>query len=272
MIRTLPKYADLIDEHFRDIIGQDDAKSKVKKLLIRKNLDIAVSPKNKILTMLLTGPTGTGKTQTAKNISRLLFGSESAMVRIDMNEYRSDEVGVNTLKGMPKGYKDSEVKSPFVQFVSTHKSGVILLDEFEKACEAIKNFFFKMIDEGKFEDNQGRKYDLSNYILIATTNAYGRSEEENIFGVKQDDSNKTMMQYLNEKLGSALVGRFNTVIEYLPFTQEQAIEIVSLYLNKKLERNIGVVAKSTMSNIRVEYKPSKEEFAKIILSKETLSL
>ena len=261
MIASIPLYDRLIDDTFKDIIGQVGAKQKVKKLLLRKNLENAISTRSKVITMLFTGPTGTGKTQTCKDMARLLYGSERSMFRIDMNEYRSDEVGVNTLKGMPRGYKDAEMKSPFVSFISSHREGIILLDEFEKACEPIKNFFYKIIDEGWFEDNQGRKYNLSRYIIVATTNAYSRNEADNIFGVKQEDSKKSMMESLNDKLGSALVGRFNAIVEYLELTREEAIDIIKLNLRKSLEKKIKNVASSTRTNVTVEYSPSIDEFA-----------
>ena len=265
MIASIPNYDRLIDETFKDIIGQASAKSKVKKLLLRKNIENAISTRSKVITMLFTGPTGTGKTQTCKNMAQLLYGSERNMLRIDMNEYRSDEVGVNTLKGMPRGYKDAETKSPFVSFISTHKEGIILLDEFEKACDPIKNFFYKIIDEGWFEDNQGRKYNLSRYIIVATTNAYSRNETSDIFGVKKESSSKTMMECLNDKLGSALVGRFNAIVEYLELTRDEAIEIIKLNLVKSLEKKIKNVASSTRTNISVEYSPSIDEFAERLL-------
>ena len=265
MISSIPLYDTLIDETFKDIIGQAGAKAKVKKLLLRKNIENAISTKSKVITMLFTGPTGTGKTQTCKNMAQLLYGSERNMLRIDMNEYRSDEVGVNTLKGMPRGYKDAETKSQFVQFISTHKEGIILIDEFEKEFDPIKNFFYKIIDEGWFEDNQGRKYNISRYIIVATTNAYSRNETDNIFGVKSEATSKSMMECLNDKLGSALVGRFNAIVEYLELTREEAIDIIKLNLVKSLEKKIKNVAASTRTNIVVEYSPSIEEFAERLL-------
>ena len=265
MIASLPSYDRLIDDTFKDIIGQAGAKTKVKKLLLRKNIENAISTRSKVITMLFTGPTGTGKTQTCKNMAVLLYGSEKNMLRIDMNEYRSDEVGVNTLKGMPRGYKDAETKSPFVQFISTHRDGIILLDEFEKACDPIKNFFYKIIDEGWFEDNQGRKYDLSRYIIVATTNAYARNDTDNIFGVKTEDTNKGMMECLNDKLGSALVGRFNAIVEYFELTKEEAIEIIKLNLVKSLGKKVKNVASATRTNVVIEYSPSIDEFAERLL-------
>ena len=152
----------------RQVIGQDRAIKAIADAVRR--LRTQLKPVGKpIASFLFAGPTGVGKTETAKALANQFFGSSSLMIRIDMSEYQQAD-SINRLIGPPPGSKDYLSGGQLTEAVRHQPYAVVLLDEIEKADPKILNLFLQVFDEARLTDNQGKLVDFNNTIIIATTN------------------------------------------------------------------------------------------------------
>lgn len=149
----------------RRVVGQDEAVGAVADAIRRSRSGIR-NPKRPIGTFLFMGPTGVGKTETAKAVAEAYFGSEDAMTRLDMTEYHAPE-SADRIIGSPARNEPGILASR----MRSRPYGVVLLDEFEKAHLAIRNIFLQILDEGFFSDYLGERVNMRNTIIIATSNA-----------------------------------------------------------------------------------------------------
>ncbi len=227
------------DYFFNSIIGQDEAIDGIYKVLKEnitffnaENIDGSTSEEQKPLaTFMFYGPTGTGKTETAKIITKFLFNDKKKLLMLDMNCYKDSKTAASSIKGHPEGYVDSDNGTDFIRFLKANDRGVILLDEFEKAPIDVREIFMTMLDEGYFKDALGNVYDLSKYVFIATTNASDQYERENrkIGFVKYDDNEKEKdtQDFLREVFGSPILSRFNKVIHFKSIKYDDAKKIAN---------------------------------------------
>lgn len=155
------------------VIGQDDAVVAVAKAIKRGRVGLK-DPKRPIGSFLFLGPTGVGKTELSKAVAETVFGSEQAMIRVDMSEYM-EKHSVSKLVGSPPGYVGYEEGGQLSEKVRRNPYSVILFDEIEKAHPDVFNILLQVLDDGHITDAQGRKVDFKNCILIMTSNAGAQS-------------------------------------------------------------------------------------------------
>ena len=215
----------LEDEMHKHIVNQKDAIFAVSQALRR--LRSGLNTENKPISFLFLGPTGVGKTETAKTLASLYFG-ENKMIRLDMSEYSTDEGAKRLLGGMPdeEGFTDKVYNQPF---------SLILLDEFEKATRSIQDLFLQVLDDGRLTDNKGQTVSFVNAIIIATSNAASEFIREEVKRRTATDKGfqARLLEFLQEKgiFTPELLNRFDDVIVFKPLGVEEANKITKLMLN-----------------------------------------
>lgn len=224
----------LESEMHKRIVGQDEAVSAVSKALRRLRSGFK-NEKRPISVFLFLGPTGVGKTETAKALSSLYFGDEKRMIRLDMSEYQIQD-SVKRLFGSLPG--EENMRSSFTDEISENPFSLILLDEFEKAHPKILDIFLQMFDEGRLTDNMGKTVSFVNTIIIATSNAEAQYIRENIKkGMGVDSFKKELIDRLqrNEIYKTELLNRFDDIIVFKPLTQDEIKQIAQLLLKNSLK-------------------------------------
>lgn len=209
------------------VIGQDEAIIGVSNALRRARSGIG-NPNRPMGSFLFLGPTGVGKTETAKALAEIFFGNSSSMVRLDMSEYDTPDA-LNRLIG---GY-DSETPGTLASLAREHQYGVLLLDEFEKTNERVMDLFLQILDEGIFSDAVGRKISVRNMIIIATSNA----GSERIFKAMEEKGDLASMkdqivdEIIQERIFKPeLINRFDGVVLFHGLTEEDLKKIANILL------------------------------------------
>ncbi|KXK11952.1 MAG: Chaperone protein ClpB [Microgenomates bacterium OLB23] len=218
-------------ELHKRVISQDDAVNEIAAAL-RKSFVLAGTHKKPIASFLFLGPTGVGKTETAKSITQVLFGDEQNMLRFDMSGYQTIE-GIATLIGSPQTGEPGLLS----QAVRQQKYGTLLLDELEKAHKDLLNIFLTVLDEGYFYDGFGNKVDCTHLIIIATSNAgadfiYQALNSQDASGVARTLSKK-LIDYLvaQHAYSPEFLNRFDGVIVYKPLQSDDIYKIALGLLN-----------------------------------------
>ncbi len=160
----------------QDVIGQDRAIEKMVKAIQRNRVGLR-SPNHPIGAFMFLGPTGVGKTYLAKKLAENMFGSEDALIRIDMSEY-TESFNVSRLVGAPPGYVGYEEGGQLTEQVRRRPYSIVLLDEIEKAHGNVFNLLLQALDEGRLTDGNGRTVDFRNTVIIMTSNAGTRQLKE----------------------------------------------------------------------------------------------
>jgi len=227
------------------LVGQPQAVSVLMDVvqLIKSRL---ADRKKPIVSLLFTGPTGVGKTQAAKVLCQYLSGSESRLMRLDMNEY-IDGGAVGRLIGsyyQPEGHLTGKVRfQPF---------GVLLLDEIEKAHPSVFDLLLQVLDDGRLTDSLGRTVDFSNTVIIMTSNlgAAQVSAQPGFFGSKRDTRaifNKAVENFFRPEF----VNRLDQVVIFNPLELEHILDIARLQIKELLQRD-GFVRRTTMLSVSKE--------------------
>jgi len=231
------------------VVGQDIAISAVANAMRRARAGVG-SGRKPIGSFLFLGPTGVGKTETAKALADAYFGSEEKMIRFDMSEYQ-DVTGLHRLLGAPPGSPESEAGGQLTNAVKDNPFSLILFDEIEKADPNILNIFLQLLDEGWVTDSLGRKVKFNNSIIIATSNAGAEFIRQQIqSGAKADDLQEGLLNYLQEKrlFRPEFINRFNAVVNFNPLTPEQVNTITGMMVGKlvkKFDQEKGIFIKVT---------------------------
>lgn len=231
--------ADLLEATLdSQIIGQEKAKTAVVDAV--KRLGLRLTKRSKPVSFLFAGPSGTGKTEIAKQITEAVFGSKERLVNINMSEY-SNPTSMNRIIGSPAGYvgSDSKQELPF-DTLENNPYQVVLLDEFEKAHSDVQRFFMQALDEGVVKTNRSKEIDFSRTIVIATTNAGVIDMSKRTVGFNQDGgipehSTDDLIRMLQSSFDTELLNRFEKLVAFTPIQKEDYTKILAVKYNTLVE-------------------------------------
>jgi len=225
------------------VIGQDEAISTLARAVRRARAGLK-DPRRPIGTFIFLGPTGVGKTLLARALAEFMFGSEDALIKIDMSEFMERHT-VSRLVGAPPGYIGYEEGGQLTEAVRRKPYSVILLDEIEKAHPEAFNILLQIMEDGNLTDAKGRRVDFRNTILIMTSNIGAeliQREGSLGFAIAEDPNKKIQVDYqtMKDKLLSQLkqtfrpefLNRIDAVIVFHPLTPEHVRQIVDLELKR----------------------------------------
>lgn len=225
------------------MVGQEEAVSAVSRAIRRGRVGLK-DPKRPIGSFLFLGPTGVGKTELCKALAEAMFGTENALIRVDMSEYM-EKHSVSKMIGSPPGYVGYEEGGQLSEKVRRNPYSVILFDEIEKAHPDVFNILLQVLDDGHITDAQGRRIDFKNTILIMTSNAGA----ENIVSPKRlgfasnDDPDERyrfmkdrVMEEVKRLFKPEFINRIDEIMVFHSLTQEQMKEIVGIMLTTIIKR------------------------------------
>lgn len=221
------------------VVGQDEAVSLVSSAMRRARTGVR-NPKKPMGSFLFIGPTGVGKTETAKALAHAFFGDETAISRIDMSEYQTDDA----LSRLIGSFEDGKVGT-LSTLLREKPYGVLLLDEFEKTNPDVHDLFLQILDEGFFSDMKGKRVNARNIIFIATSNAgsdliWDAIERGEDISEKKDELISKIIE--RGRFKPELLNRFDGVVLFHPLNAEHLKKIAGFMLEKlrKRLRNKGV--------------------------------
>lgn len=245
------KLLNLSDILHERVVGQDKAVDLVSDAVVRARAGIK-DPNRPIGSFLFLGPTGVGKTELAKSLASTLFDSEKHMIRIDMSEYM-EKHSVSRLIGAPPGYVGHDEGGQLTEAVRRNPYSVILLDEIEKAHSDVFNVLLQILEEGRLTDSKGREVDFKNTIIIMTSNIGSQILLENVkdSGVITDDTEKAVMNSLNQYFKPEIINRMDDIVLFKPLTISDMSSIVDKILT---ELNIRLMAQRISINVSDEAK------------------
>ena len=232
------------------VVGQEEAVTAISKAIRRGRVGLK-DPKRPIGSFLFLGPTGVGKTELCKALAEAMFGTENALIRVDMSEYM-EKHSVSKMIGSPPGYVGYEEGGQLSEKVRRNPYSVILFDEIEKAHPDVFNILLQVLDDGHITDAQGRKIDFKNTILIMTSNAGA----ENIIAPKRlgftsMDDEKEKYRFMKDRVMDEVkrifkpefLNRIDEIIVFHPLNKDNMKEIVSIMLsviNKRAMQQMGI--------------------------------
>ena len=214
------------------IIGQNEAVSSVARAIRRNRAGLQTTKRPP--SFIFVGPTGVGKTELAKSLAYEMFGSEDAIIRIDMSEYMESH-STSKLIGAPPGYVGYDDAGQLTDKVKRKPYSIILLDEIEKAHPDVFNILLQVLDDGKLTDSQGNTVSFSNTIIIMTSNAGSNTNTNAIgFGKQTIDKNK-LMDSLKEIFRPEFLNRVDEIVSFDSLSKDQLLQIVDLMLKNTIE-------------------------------------
>ncbi len=229
------------------IVGQDEAIAAISKAVRRARAGLK-DPKRPIGSFIFLGPTGVGKTELTKALAEFMFGTEEALIQIDMSEFMERHT-VSRLVGAPPGYVGYEDAGQLTEALRRRPYSIVVFDEIEKAHPEAHNMLLQIMEEGHLSDARGRKVDFRNAIIVMTSNIGAdliRRQTQLGFTLKQDEEQQERMAYkdMRKKLIDALrrefrpefINRVDSVIVFHALTKEQITQIVDLELSKVAQR------------------------------------
>lgn len=228
----------------KHIIGQNDAISKITRAIQRNRIGLK-DPSKPIGTFIFLGPTGVGKTELAKSLSRSIFDSEDALIRIDMSEYM-EKFSLSRLIGAPPGYVGYEEGGQLTEKVRRKPYSVVLLDEIEKAHPDVYNILLQVLDDGLLTDGLGRKVDFKNTLIIMTSNIGVRQIKDFGQGVgfetaarrnQAEENTKSVIQNaLKKTFSPEFLNRIDDVVIFNSLSKEDISRIIDISLKELTDR------------------------------------
>ncbi|KKS44501.1 MAG: ATP-dependent chaperone ClpB [candidate division CPR1 bacterium GW2011_GWA2_42_17] len=237
------KLLHLDEELKRRVVGQDEAVLAIASALRRSRTGLS-DPKRPMGSFLFLGPTGVGKTELAKALSKSLFSSEDNMIRIDMSEY-GEKHATARLIGSPPGYVGYDEGGQLTEAVRRKPYSVILFDEVEKAHPDIFNTLLQILDDGRLTDGKGRTVNFKNCVIILTSNlgtdliqgsGLGFSSEKKRGGIDEDAMKDRIMDTLKNTFRPEFINRLDDIIIFHSLGEKEIDEIVDLQVKQILSR------------------------------------
>jgi len=212
------------------VVGQEEAIETVANAIRRSRAGLS-DPNRPIGSFLFLGPTGVGKTETARALAEFLFDDEHSMIRIDMSEYM-EKHAVARLIGAPPGYVGYDEGGQLTEAVRRRPYSVILFDEIEKAHPDVFNILLQVLDDGRLTDSKGRTVDFKNTVLIMTSNLGAHLlQSENLESESAfEEAREHVMQLLRQSFRPEFLNRIDDVVIFRPLNEEQLVHIVDLRL------------------------------------------
>lgn len=224
----------------RRIIGQDEAVAAVSRALRRSRAGLS-DPKRPLGVFMLLGPSGVGKTELCRALSEALFGSEEALIRIDMSEY-GEEASASRLIGSPPGYVGHGEGGQLTDAVLKRPYAVVLFDEIEKANPKIFSLLLQLLDDGQLTDSVGRKVNFKNTVIMMTSNAGVSFDMDKRVGFAvgtgsaQDSRRKAIMDQAKQTFRPEFLGRIDEMIVMNGLTEEDGQRIAALLLGETAQK------------------------------------
>src|SRR5512147_2959353 len=235
------------DELRKGIIGQEDAIIAISRAVRRARAGLK-DPRRPIGSFMFLGPTGVGKTELTKTLARFLFGSEDALIQLDMSEFMERHT-VSRLVGAPPGYVGYEEAGQLTEALRRRPYSIVVFDEIEKAHPEAHNMLLQIMEEGHLSDARGHKVDFRNAIIVMTSNVGADMikrqgqlgftiqreqavEEESAY----EDMRKKLMESLRRVFRPEFINRLDAVVIFRSLNKEDIQKIVSLELDKVAER------------------------------------
>jgi len=234
---------DMEEEMQKAIIGQEEAIETIAKAVRRARAGLK-DPRRPIGSFVFLGPTGVGKTELTKTMARFLFGSEDALIQLDMSEFM-ERHSASRLVGAPPGYVGYDDAGQLTEAIRRRPYSIIVFDEIEKASPEVHNILLQIMEEGQLSDARGRTVDFSNALIVMTSNVGAdmiKRQTSLGFDLKQDEDmeervvykkmRKQLMKSLNKLFKPEFVNRLDSVVVFRALSKDSIHEIVSLELAK----------------------------------------
>lgn len=230
-------------ELHKRVVGQEEAVTAVSRAIKRSRVGLK-DPKRPMGSFLFLGPTGVGKTELSKALADIVFGSEDALIRVDMSEYM-EKHSVSKMIGSPPGYVGFEEGGQLSEKVRTNPYSVVLFDEIEKAHSDVFNILLQVLDDGHITDSQGRKVDFKNTIIIMTSNtgAQGIVDPKQLGFVTVSDETKehekmksNVMDELKRTFKPEFLNRIDDIIVFHALSEANVKDITGLMLKELKNR------------------------------------
>lgn len=233
----------LESELHKRVVGQEEAVTAVSRAIKRSRVGLK-DPKRPMGSFLFLGPTGVGKTELSKALADIVFGSEDALIRVDMSEYM-EKHSVSKMIGSPPGYVGFEEGGQLSEKVRTNPYSVVLFDEIEKAHSDVFNILLQVLDDGHITDSQGKKVDFKNTIIIMTSNtgAQGIVDPKQLGFVTVSDETKehekmksNVMDELKRTFKPEFLNRIDDIIVFHALSEANVKDITGLMLKELKNR------------------------------------